>query len=79
VQADGPNQVFAESWKADPEFEAVSDYFQVEGENGERYWIFRAGDGEDAKRRSEINANHIADEKRCGDARHQKLIVPVGF
>ena len=28
--------------------DAVRDYFQVEDEAGERFWIFRAGDGEDA-------------------------------
>lgn len=46
VRADGPERIFGEWWKADPELEAVRDYFQVEDENGERYWIFRAGDGE---------------------------------
>lgn len=25
----------------------MRDYFQVEDENGERYWVYRAGDGED--------------------------------
>jgi protein ImuB len=24
----------------------VRDYFQVEDDTGERYWIFRSGDGE---------------------------------
>lgn len=47
VRADGPERVFGEWWKADPELVAVRDYFQVEDENGERFWIFRAGDGED--------------------------------
>jgi len=47
ARADGPERVFGEWWKADPELEAVRDYFRVEDENGERYWIFRAGDGED--------------------------------
>ena len=36
------------SWKRDAELIAVRDYFQVEDDAGERYWIFRAGDGEDA-------------------------------
>ena len=27
---------------------AVRDYFQVEDEAGERYWLYRAGDGEDS-------------------------------
>jgi len=47
-RADGPERVFGEWWKRDAEMVAVRDYFQVEDEGGERYWIFRAGDGEDA-------------------------------
>jgi len=47
-RADGPERVFGEWWKRDAELTAVRDYFQVEDEAGERYWIFRAGDGEDA-------------------------------
>ena len=46
-RADGPERVFGEWWKADAEAQAVRDYFRVEDESGERYWIFRAGDGED--------------------------------
>ena len=30
------------------EAQAVRDYFRIEDEAGERFWIFRAGDGEDA-------------------------------
>ncbi len=47
-RADGPERVFGEWWKHDAELAAVRDYFQVEDENGERYWVYRAGDGEDA-------------------------------
>jgi protein ImuB len=47
AQADGPERVFGEWWKADDEKTAVRDYFQVEDETGERFWLFRAGDGED--------------------------------
>jgi protein ImuB len=47
-RADGPERVFGEWWKRDAELIAVRDYFQVEDEAGERYWIFRAGDGENA-------------------------------
>jgi protein ImuB len=47
-RADGPERVFGEWWKRDVEMVAVRDYFQVEDEGGERHWIFRAGDGEDA-------------------------------
>ncbi|UGV24676.1 DNA polymerase Y family protein [Rhodopseudomonas boonkerdii] len=47
-RADGPERVFGEWWKRDAELVAVRDYFRVEDEAGERFWIFRAGDGEDA-------------------------------
>lgn len=47
-RADGPERVFGEWWKRDAELVAVRDYFRVEDEAGERYWIFRSGDGEDA-------------------------------
>jgi len=45
---DGPERVFGEWWKRDAELIAVRDYFRVEDEAGERFWIYRAGDGEDA-------------------------------
>lgn len=48
-RADGPERVFGEWWTRDAELEAVRDYFRVEDEAGERYWIFRAGDGEHAE------------------------------
>jgi protein ImuB len=47
-RADGPERVFGEWWKRDAELAAVRDYFRVEDEAGERYWIYRAGDGKDA-------------------------------
>jgi protein ImuB len=47
-RADGPERIFGEWWKRDAEFSAVRDYFQVEDEAGERFWIYRAGDGEEA-------------------------------
>jgi protein ImuB len=47
-RADGPERVFGEWWRRDAELIAVRDYFQVEDDAGERFWIFRAGDGEDA-------------------------------
>ncbi|MGN6097310.1 MAG: Y-family DNA polymerase [Bosea sp. (in: a-proteobacteria)] len=46
-RADGPERVFGEWWKREAEMVAVRDYFRVEDEAGERYWLFRAGDGED--------------------------------
>jgi protein ImuB len=46
-RADGPERVFGEWWKRDPEMTAVRDYFRLEDDAGERYWVYRAGDGED--------------------------------
>ncbi|MBI1685187.1 DNA polymerase Y family protein [Caulobacter hibisci] len=47
LRADGPERVFGEWWKADGELARSRDYFQVEDEAGERFWIYRDGDGED--------------------------------
>ena len=47
-RADGPERVFGEWWKRDAELATVRDYFRVEDESGERFWIYRAGDGEDS-------------------------------
>jgi protein ImuB len=49
ARADGPERVFGEWWRREAETDAVRDYFLVEDEAGERFWLFRAGDGEDAK------------------------------
>ncbi|MBO0752864.1 MAG: DNA polymerase Y family protein [Bradyrhizobiaceae bacterium] len=46
-RADGPERVFGEWWKHDTEAAAVRDYFRVENDAGERFWIYRCGDGED--------------------------------
>jgi protein ImuB len=46
-RADGPERVFGEWWRHDSEATAVRDYFIVEDESGERFWLFRSGDGED--------------------------------
>lgn len=46
-RADGPERVFGEWWKRDSELEAVRDYFVVEDDSGQRFWIFRSGDGID--------------------------------
>ncbi|WJS86347.1 DNA polymerase Y family protein [Paracoccus sp. TOH] len=46
-RADGPERVFGEWWKRDAELVAVRDYFRIEDDAGERFWIFRSGDGED--------------------------------
>lgn len=47
ARADGPERVFGEWWTSDTEIASVRDYFQVEDEQGRRFWLFRAGDGED--------------------------------
>jgi protein ImuB len=44
-RADGPERIFGEWWLTSRERQAVRDYFVVEDEIGERYWVFRAGDG----------------------------------
>lgn len=44
--ADGPERLYGEWWRRAGERETVRDYFQVEAEGGERFWLFRAGDGE---------------------------------
>jgi protein ImuB len=46
-RADGPERIFGEWWTRDTEMEAVRDYFFIEDENGERFWIYRNGDGVD--------------------------------
>ena len=46
-RADGPERIYGEWGRRDAELSAVRDYFQVEDEAGRRYWLFRAGDGED--------------------------------
>ena len=49
TRADGPERIFGEWWRSDAEVSAVRDYFQVEDEAGERFWLFRSGDGVDPK------------------------------
>lgn len=47
VRADGPERIFGEWWMRDSEFDAVRDYYVIENPAGERFWIFRSGDGVD--------------------------------
>ena len=47
TRADGPERIFGEWWRRDAEIHAVRDYFRVEDDAGERFWIYRTGDGED--------------------------------
>ncbi|WCM26944.1 DNA polymerase Y family protein [Sphingomonas sp. QA11] len=46
VRADGPERVNGEWWKRATERDSVRDYFRVEDEAGQRFWLFRRGDGE---------------------------------
>ncbi|MDR6758684.1 protein ImuB [Mycoplana sp. BE70] len=46
-RADGPERIFGEWWLRPRELQAVRDYFVVEDELGERFWVYRAGDGVD--------------------------------
>ncbi len=39
--ADGPERIFGEWWNAAREVGEVRDYFRVENDRGERYWLFR--------------------------------------
>ncbi len=45
-RADGPERIFGEWWKNEAERWAVRDYFSVEDTIGQRFWLFRRGDGE---------------------------------
>jgi protein ImuB len=46
-RADGPERIFGEWWHCPAETAAVRDYFRVEDEEGQRFWLFRRGDGTD--------------------------------
>lgn len=45
VTGDGPERIHGEWWRDPREMWAVRDYFRVETEGGERFWLFRRGDG----------------------------------
>jgi protein ImuB len=49
ARADGPERIHGEWWRRRAEADAVRDYFQVEDEEGRRFWFFRKGDGVDAR------------------------------
>jgi protein ImuB len=49
VRADGPERIYGEWWKRTGEADAVRDYFQVEDEEGARFWLYRRGDGIDRR------------------------------
>ena len=46
VCGDGPERITGEWWRRVAERTAVRDYFQVEDEAGQRFWLFRRGDGQ---------------------------------
>ncbi|SEL02596.1 Nucleotidyltransferase/DNA polymerase involved in DNA repair [Sphingomonas palmae] len=46
VRGDGPERIAGEWWRRTAERQAVRDYFQVEDEAGQRFWLFRRGDGQ---------------------------------
>ncbi len=48
VAGDGPERIHGECWRSKKEMWAVRDYFRVETEGGERFWLFRRGDGVEA-------------------------------
>ena len=45
IAGDGPERIHGEWWRNDRELWAVRDYFRVEVEDGQRFWLFRRGDG----------------------------------
>jgi len=46
-RADGPERIAGEWWKHDRERSATRDYWQVEDEEGRRFWLYRSGDAVD--------------------------------
>ena len=46
-RADGPERIAGEWWTADSERSATRDYWQVEDEDGHRFWLFRSGNAVD--------------------------------
>ena len=47
VAGDGPERIHGEWWRRANEMWAVRDYFRVEAESGERFWLFRRGDAQE--------------------------------
>lgn len=45
VRAEGPERITGEWWRRSAERQAVRDYFRVEVESGQRFWLYRRGDG----------------------------------
>lgn len=49
ARGDGPERIHGEWWRRSGEADAVRDYFRVEDEAGQRFWLYRRGDGVDAR------------------------------
>ena len=49
ARADGPERIYGEWWRKSGEADAVRDYFEVEDEDGARFWLYRRGDGIDTR------------------------------
>jgi protein ImuB len=47
ARSDGPERIVGEWWRRAGERAAVRDYWAVEDEGGQRFWLFRQGDGLD--------------------------------
>lgn len=45
VAAEGPERIAGEWWHRATERDAVRDYYRVEVETGQRFWLYRRGDG----------------------------------
>ncbi len=45
ARAEGPERIAGEWWRRPSERQAVRDYFRVEVQTGQRFWLFRRGDG----------------------------------
>lgn len=48
ARADGPERIKGEWWRTENETGKVRDYFILEVQSGERFWVFRTGDGQHA-------------------------------
>ncbi len=49
TRGDGPERIHGEWWRRSGEADAVRDYFRVEDEAGQRFWLYRRGDGMDGR------------------------------
>ncbi|HWU49301.1 MAG TPA: DNA polymerase Y family protein [Asticcacaulis sp.] len=45
ARADGPERIKGEWWLSEDEDGQVRDYYILEADSGERFWVFRTGDG----------------------------------